>query len=166
MRRVTLEPGAWAAIAEHAARGAPEEVCGLLIGAREAGTVQVTRATPCANLAEAAERHRRFLLDPRAVLDAQRTLRGSPESLLGFYHSHPNGEAEPSHLDRSYMTLWPATVWLIVPVDARAAPGQPRAWWLDEPNRNPEHAPAATEETRPRELDLRIEPTRGEPHGS
>ncbi|HEX6926574.1 MAG TPA: M67 family metallopeptidase [Longimicrobiaceae bacterium] len=115
----------------HATRAYPEEACGLLIGRIEAEEVLITRAVPCPNQAPLAERHHRFSIDPRAVINVRRTLRGSPESVVGFYHSHTNGRAVPSALDVTHIRLWPETVWVIVPEGGE--PGAaPRAWWLDE----------------------------------
>ena len=132
------------AVRGHAGRTFPQEACGLLIGRVEPEGVLVTRAVPCPNQAPVDERHHRFSIDPRAVLNVRRTLRGTPESIVGFYHSHPDGRAVPSVLDLEHIRLWPETVWLIVPMlDGHAqAPG--RAWWLDEG------------ETEVRELSIRV----------
>jgi len=118
------------ALLAHAARAYPDESCGLLIGRIEGEEVVITRSVPCPNQAPPAERHHRFSIDPRAVINVRRTLRGSPESVIGFYHSHTNGRAVPSALDVRHIRLWPETVWLIVPQGGEAA-AAPRAWWLD-----------------------------------
>lgn len=131
------------AVRAHAGRTLPHEACGLLVGRVEGGEVWVTRAVPCPNQAPEGERHHRFSIDPRAVLNVRRTLRGSAEAIVGFYHSHPDGRAVPSVLDLEHIRLWPETVWLIVPmVDQEAHPG--RAWWLD------------AGETEVRELSMRV----------
>jgi len=142
-----------ARVLEHAAGGYPLEVCGLLIGVADGdgAALRVTRTLPCPNVAPAEERHHRFAIDPRVIINVQRTLRGTPERILGFYHSHPDAAAEPSATDMEYVRLWPETVWLIVPVSGGAA-GQPRVWWLDGAD-----APAA------RELTLRTVRPRSEP---
>jgi proteasome lid subunit RPN8/RPN11 len=118
------------ALRAHARRAFPDEACGLLIGRVDADAVRVTRVVPCPNQAPPEERHHRFSIDPRAVLNVRRTLRGTPESIVGFYHSHTDGRAVPSVLDLEHIRLWPETVWLIVPAGAEEE--QPvRAWWLD-----------------------------------
>ena len=93
--------------------------------------VRVTRALPCPNVAPREEQAHFFALDPRAVVNVRRSLRNTAESIVGFYHSHPDAAAQPSAADMEYIRLWPETVWLIVPV-AAGEPGEPRAWWLDE----------------------------------
>jgi proteasome lid subunit RPN8/RPN11 len=118
------------ALRGHAERAFPHEACGLLIGRVEDEGVVVTRALPCPNQAPLEERHHRFSIDPRAVINVRRSLRGSAESIVGFYHSHTNGRAVPSALDLEHIRLWPETVWVIVPEGGEFE--QPvRAWWLD-----------------------------------
>jgi proteasome lid subunit RPN8/RPN11 len=78
----------------------------------------------------------------------RRSLRGSQESVIGFFHSHPDCAAAPSATDMEYIRLWPETVWLIVPVFGGEAT-QPRAWWLDD-----------VEETHARELAVEVLPVR------
>lgn len=114
----------------HAARAFPHEACGLLVGRVESEAVLITRSVPCQNQASVEERHHRFTIDPRAVINVRRTLRGTPESIVGFYHSHTDGRAVPSALDLDHIRLWPETVWLILP-EGGQAPAAPRAWWLD-----------------------------------
>lgn len=134
-----------ARLLDHAAGGYPFEVCGMLIGVEEddGAALRVTRTLPCPNVAPAEERRRRFAIEPRVVINVRRALRGTPERILGFYHSHPDAAAEPSATDMEYVQLWPETVWLIVPVAGGAAQ-PPRAWWLD-----------GADAAAPRELTLR-----------
>lgn len=118
------------ALRAHAERAFPHEACGLLIGRIEPTGVFVTRAVPCPNQAPIEERHHRFSIDPRAVINVRRTLRGTTESIVGFYHSHTNGRAIPSAVDVEHIRLWPETAWVIVPAGGEGE--QPvRAWWLD-----------------------------------
>lgn len=118
------------ALAGHAGRAFPHEACGMLIGRIEAQGVLVTRSVPCPNVAPVEERRHRFTIDPRAVINVRRTLRGTSDSIVGFYHSHTDGRAVPSVLDLEHIRLWPETVWLIVPEGSdREHPV--RAWWLD-----------------------------------
>jgi len=44
---------------------------------------------------------RRFELDPQGHFDARRDARSRGLSVIGFYHSHPDTEPEPSPTDRA-----------------------------------------------------------------
>ena len=79
-------------IAEAAASPAAE-VCGLLLGRGE--TIEEARS--CRNVA--ADPARRFEIDPAALLAAHREARAGGLAILGCYHSHPTGRAEPSVQD-------------------------------------------------------------------
>jgi proteasome lid subunit RPN8/RPN11 len=146
--QVTLPARVRESASNHAAGTYPFEGCGLLIGYLGEDGVRVTRAVPCPNVAAPEERTHRFIIDPRAVLNVRRSLRSTSESIVGFYHSHPDAEAKPSRTDMEYIRLWPETVWLIVPVKGGEA-GEPRAWWLDDVD-----APDA------RELRVHVPPVR------
>lgn len=122
------------ALRAHATRAFPHEACGLLIGRVEPEGVLITRSVPCQNQAPEEERHHRFSIDPRAVINVRRTLRGTAESIVGFYHSHTDGRAVPSAVDLDHIRLWPETVWLILP-EGGAVEAPPRAWWLDQGDR-------------------------------
>jgi proteasome lid subunit RPN8/RPN11 len=91
------------------------EACGLLFGT--AGTI--VEATVARNVA--AEPWHRFEIDPAHLFDAHRRSRAGPHALIGCWHSHPNGNAQPSRHDRAGVadTDW---LWLIV------AGGRIRAW--------------------------------------
>ena len=83
-----------------AARAAlPQECCGLLEGVRDGETVCVVALHPAANVSLAPETG--FEIDPAAHFALQRALRGTEQAVVGCYHSHPNGRAEPSPRDRA-----------------------------------------------------------------
>lgn len=90
-----------------AARAAPEECCGILLG--RPGTVEEAR--PARNVA--ADRTRRFEIDPQTLVDAHRAARAGGLQVLGYYHSHPAGPAEPSATDRA-MAAGDGRMWAIV----------------------------------------------------
>jgi proteasome lid subunit RPN8/RPN11 len=69
------------------------EVCGLLLG--HPGRVEEARA--CRNVA--ADPATRFEIDPAALLAAHRAARAGGRAVIGCYHSHPSGRAEPSPRD-------------------------------------------------------------------
>ena len=114
-RVITFEPAHLKAVAGHAEAAYPAECCGLLVGAAEgAHAWRVRRVVPSRNLAP-ADRRDRFEIDPALHLDLQRELRGTGESIVGVYHSHPDGATAPSATDLE--SAWqPGLVWLIAAV--------------------------------------------------
>jgi proteasome lid subunit RPN8/RPN11 len=105
----------------------PEECCGLVVGRAEAdGALRIDRAVASRNVAAAGRRRTRFEVDPAVRFAIMRELTGSPEALVGHYHSHPDRPAEPSDHDRA-MAFEADLVWLIIPVAAGIA-GRVRAW--------------------------------------
>ncbi|HEV2568302.1 MAG TPA: M67 family metallopeptidase [Sphingomonas sp.] len=98
----------------HAA--APEhEVCGLLFGTGE----RISATMRTRNVAQ--DPVRQFEIDPSALFKAMRQERAGGPALIGYYHSHPNGQAEPSGTDAA-MAPRDGRLWLIV------AQGEVRAW--------------------------------------
>ena len=91
----------------------PNECCGLLIG-HGIETVVLTQTVPADNQATTPDR---FLIDPQLQFDWIRKLRDTDQRIVGHYHSHPNGRAEPSRHDED-MALETGQIWVIVPVDA------------------------------------------------
>jgi proteasome lid subunit RPN8/RPN11 len=111
-----------AALRDGAAQATPAEACGLLLGA--GGVVREARA--CANVA--ADPLRFFELDPAALIAAHRTERDGGPTLIGYWHSHPLGVAEPSAEDRRQAS-GDSKVWAIVGFGI--AHGEVR-FWRDE----------------------------------
>ena len=123
-----LTRGALAAMLAQAARAHPAECCGLLLGVRwaEAGEGAcgeaecITAITPTAKVAADPTRH--FEIDPAALIAALRAEReGGEQALLGWYHSHPAGEAIPSATDQANSPR-DGRVWAII------AEGAVRLW--------------------------------------
>lgn len=93
--------------AQAAAAASPErEVCGLLLG--RPGLIE--RALPTANVAPDPTCW--FEVDPQALFAALRAERAGGPRLLGHYHSHPSGSADPSPRDRA--AAEPGRLWLIL----------------------------------------------------
>ena len=83
---------------EQAARLAyPAECCGLLEGRCLGSIVSISQCHPCFNMA--VEPERAFEIDSVFHLKLQRVLRNGPTSVVGIYHSHPNGASHPSQSD-------------------------------------------------------------------
>lgn len=94
----------------------PQEACGLLAGRQHPnGTVEILRAHPSANLGRAPDR---FEIDPRLWVDLARALGKGSTKVIGLYHSHPDGPAQPSAVDLE--AAWgEELIWLIVSVARR-----------------------------------------------
>jgi proteasome lid subunit RPN8/RPN11 len=98
MTRVTLPEALKKQILMEAGHAFPGECCGLVEGLWLEGgdEFQVTALHPARNLAAAPGR---FEIEPRAHIAAHRLARANGHALIGCYHSHPNGRAEPSATD-------------------------------------------------------------------
>jgi len=101
-----------------AAGVAPDrEICGLLFGASD----RIDRAEPTDNVADRPQDT--FEIDPRVLFAALRAERAGGDRLIGHYHSHPNGSAEPS--PRDLAAAEPDKYWLIL------GGGVARLWALE-----------------------------------
>jgi proteasome lid subunit RPN8/RPN11 len=83
-------------IAREALAAFPRECCGLIEGINENGTLHALALHPGRNLASSADR---FELDPVDHIAALKASRAAGHVLIGCYHSHPDGKAEPSPRD-------------------------------------------------------------------
>jgi proteasome lid subunit RPN8/RPN11 len=127
---------------------APEEGCALLLGTRRSGPRDslgvapthwhLQQVWPTVNVWEPAdERRRRFRIDPREQLLAQKWARTQGLEVLGSLHSHPASPPLPSATDCS-MAFAP-TLMLIrgvaagehPPGDGAAARPLLCCWWLE-----------------------------------
>ena len=86
-----------AQLANEARAAFPRECCGLMEGTVHESVAHVTELHPAANLASELDR---FEIDPVRHIALLRQLRGTDHSIIGCYHSHPNGRPEPSQYDR------------------------------------------------------------------
>jgi len=96
------------AIVAHARRDRPNECCGLLLGRGNA----VQFALPMTNVLASPTRYR---ISDAAHIECRRFLRAfAPElSVVGVYHSHPAGAAEPSPRDLAE-AMYPDWLYVIV----------------------------------------------------
>ena len=105
----------------------PREACGALLGRCEYGSYwEIGTVIPVANLATDATRE--FLIPAERVRDLERQAASANLQLVGFFHSHPGGPAQPSATD--HQRAWPGYLYGIV--DANA--GEVRFFTL-EPDR-------------------------------
>lgn len=132
------------------AAGSATEVCGLLLAARHPGLVPgsttrllPTQEAPAPDVRHGGPRHggrgdvvvtailptrnvaadpsRLFEIDPAVLLAAHRAARNGGPQVIGHYHSHPNGRAEPSPRDAADAAP-DGAVWIVV------AAGRLSAW--------------------------------------
>lgn len=85
--------GVIATLREEAARQAPNEACGLLLGRQG----RIGTALPAANVH--AHPRTRFEIDPAALIAAHRAARAGGLEVIGYFHSHPAGHPRPSATD-------------------------------------------------------------------
>lgn len=98
------------AIVEHARDGAPEEVVGALAGHRgDPSTVE--RAYPATNASETPET--RYEIAPDEEIELLDRIDAADLDVVGFYHSHPRGPAEPSETDER-LAAWLGYSYVIV----------------------------------------------------
>jgi desampylase len=93
------------------------EICGALIGD---GTI-VTEVLPLVN--HSVHAHDSFYIPATEVMQIERAAESDGHMLMGFYHSHPNGDAVPSVTD--VLEALPGYVYWIV-----SSSGELRAWRL------------------------------------
>lgn len=95
-------------IEAHAEADYPHECGGLLLGhLAENGGKTVVETLPMENTADVETRHDRVLIDPRALMLADRKAREKGLDVIGYYHSHPDDEAIPSQFDLDHaLPVW------------------------------------------------------------
>ncbi|MDQ7005020.1 MAG: M67 family metallopeptidase [Ghiorsea sp.] len=98
---------------EIAAKGYPNEICGLLVGTVSAEGWQVAEVREVENINQerAADR---FQLDPAGYQAIDSELRRSGQEIIGVFHSHPDCPAKPSPTDLT--SAWEGFVYPIVSV--------------------------------------------------
>lgn len=117
-----LSAGHRARIAAWAREAAPEETCGVLVGRAWDDERRVIEVVRLDNVAPAS-RDSRFLISPRQLADLERAAVRRALVVVGYFHSHPAGQAVPSPTDLE--EAWPGFSYLIQP-----SQGSPRAWRL------------------------------------
>lgn len=121
-------------LATEAAHAFPRECCGLIEGVVKPFTLSPSKGPltlspskgdavalhPMPNVAPESDR---FEIDPAAHIALLRGLRGTGRGIIGCYHSHPNGRAEPSAHDLA-SAVEAGFLWLIAALDR--ADAEPR----------------------------------------
>ncbi|MCP5397485.1 MAG: M67 family metallopeptidase [Sphingomonadaceae bacterium] len=102
-----IEQSLITALLSEAAKAHPRECCGILLGEGN----RITASQPTANVHPRPDTH--FEIDPQALVDAHRAAREGGPRVLGYYHSHPAGMAEPSATDQA-MATGDGRIWAII----------------------------------------------------
>lgn len=126
---VKIEQALIRAIKKHGEETYPHECCGFLLGKALDGSKQVVSALKAANSRETRARRNRFLIAPDEYLRAEKVAREQALDVIGFYHSHPEVEAQPSQYDIEH--AWPWYSYLIVSVKGRRA-DKVTSWVLED----------------------------------
>lgn len=127
--RIRVPAQCQAQMNRHAEEAFPEECCGVMFGrdgddnVREIIEVQAVENTKDEN------RKRRYLIEPAALLKAERYAREQGFDVVGIYHSHPNHPSQASDFDRDHaMPYW--SYLIISCMDGKSA--QVQSWRLKE----------------------------------
>lgn len=101
---------------EHSRNCWPEEACALLVGAAKSEkAAEVKRIVLSDNIA--ADRKKFFEIDPGVRIRLEKELRETKtETIVGIFHSHPNGSAIPSRTDAE-MVIESQFFWLIAALE-------------------------------------------------
>lgn len=102
-------------LAHEAETAYPKECCGLLVGRKDDGDWLTEDIVPSANLSP--DPATSFEVDTALLLQLHKTLRGTPNSVIGHYHSHPNAPAAPSGRDHE-RAFEAGMVWIIAAVES------------------------------------------------
>ena len=104
----------------HSRDADPQECCGILLGDGK----RIERAVLAQNVHPSPQTH--FEIDPQALIDAHRGAREGGAQVVGYYHSHPVGKAEPSKTDAA-MASGDGRIWAIVAEETVR-------FWQDQPD--------------------------------
>jgi len=94
--RVALSALLRAQILQEARAARPRECCGLLVGVLDGDVARINALHPARNLSDDPDR---FDIDPRDHITALKMARENGHAIVGCYHSHPAGRAQPSQAD-------------------------------------------------------------------
>lgn len=107
-------------LAAEAEKARPAECCGILVGEGD----QISAIMPAQNVHPTPKTH--FEIDPKTLIDAHRAARNGGPQVVGYYHSHPSGPAQPSRTDEE-TAAGDNAIWAII------APRE-TTWWRDTPD--------------------------------
>ena len=102
-----------------AERSYPHECCGILLGTVDSGQRRVTLTVTCENMHRDSPQNR-YSIDPDKVIAVLKLARSRSETIIGFYHSHPDHPPMYSGTDLAE-AHWFDCSYVITAVDAGRA---------------------------------------------
>ena len=99
-------------LVQQALADAPNETCGVIGGSGSRAQMMI----PVPNVADQPRVH--YKLDARAQIAAFTQVNAAGQAVIGFYHSHPEGDPIPSPTDIQLAT-YPDTAYLIIGLGQR-----------------------------------------------
>ena len=116
-------------IHKHLESAYPDEGAGLLLGSSHEDHRQVVSIIALANSRKGVARKRRYLIEPKEFLKAEKEASRQGLEIIGVFHSHPDHPSEPSEMDREWALPWFS--YLITSVESGKAT-QSRSWRLQD----------------------------------
>ncbi|MGD8864251.1 MAG: M67 family metallopeptidase [Anaerolineales bacterium] len=103
---IRLSPDVYTDIRQHLENVYPEEGAGFLLG-REQGDLRIVEAAlPQPNEFQIDKRRRRYMIEPRDMMAAERYADERGYAIIGIFHSHPDHPPEPSSFDLEWSLPW------------------------------------------------------------
>ena len=125
---LSITPEQRAQMMAHGEQTYPHECCGFLIGRLVGDRKRVEEVRSAGNARDDSPRNR-YLITPEEMLHTERDARKAGQSILGFYHSHPDVPARPSQYDLEH--AWPVYSFVIMSVRQGQA-SEMFSWVLEE----------------------------------
>jgi proteasome lid subunit RPN8/RPN11 len=107
---IEISSEAWLKMVAHGRAAYPKECCGMMVGSAE-GRVRV--AIACENVYQGDQKDR-FQINTDDILRVQKEAHAAGESLIGFFHSHPDEGAYFSSTDLKNASPWHSHVVLSI----------------------------------------------------
>lgn len=114
-------------IEQHGETTYPDEGAGVLLGHIDNRHAVIVDILPLENSFESSQRRRRYLIDARAMMEAEMAAEDRQLEVVGIFHSHPDHPAQPSEYDLEHSLPW--FLYIITSIEAGNASSS-RAWRL------------------------------------
>ncbi|AEL25105.1 Mov34/MPN/PAD-1 family protein [Cyclobacterium marinum DSM 745] len=106
----------------------PEESCGFLLGKNSNRAKRVIKILPVKNDSK-ENRKKKYSINPKDFIEAEKIAIENEWSLLGVYHSHLNWPASPSETDR--IMAFPNLSYIIISLQEQVF-SEIRSWKLTQ----------------------------------